>query len=421
LPGIAGLSDWECWLANLFRCYNSGTRVCHHFCVNFFGEGRGQALKTKGLVLIVLFVILLAVQVVKAASNDMANEQSSVFSHEDISIESSQQIERLLVSSANAVVAGTITDGILVIDGTVTILPGATVDGKVIVLGGQLRNESGVALEYDTWVVPPGNVSYTRIVLGGLMVLFIITLVMAPCVLWLGFGFLGKLPAAIRVKGRLQEFRRRWPAFYIVFSLAVSASMLLGFSLLAWQTVFRHATGIFDNAFIWVIRYFASPGLDRIMVTITNLGFGFSFGVIVLATVIILAVFRHWVELKGLLICLLGGAILNEILKHLFERSRPEAFHIVAASGFSFPSGHAMVSLCFYGMITFLIVRKRSWRWRMIGAVVAALLVLAIGVSRIYLGVHYPSDVVAGYTAGFTWLSFTIALVMWWEHEREKC
>jgi len=105
------------------------------------------------------------------------------------------------------------------------------------------------------------------------------------------------------------------------------------------------------------------------------------------------------------------------MLKHLFERARPEAFQIVAESGFSFPSGHAMVSLCFYGIVAFLIVRKRSLQWRIAGAVVATLLIVGIGVSRIYLGVHYPSDVVAGYAAGATWLGFSISLVMWWEQE----
>ncbi|WP_237715623.1 MULTISPECIES: phosphatase PAP2 family protein [Pelosinus] len=308
-------------------------------------------------------------------------------------------------------------EGAIIVDGNLTVLPGAEIQGKIIILGGQLNNYSGNDFEQAPWVVSPAKSPFTRIVLGGLMLLFVVSLILIPYLLWLIFHFASRFPTFLRIKDRLLEIRNRWPFFYIAITLVVSASMLILFGVLAWKTIFRQATGIFDSAFIWLIRYFASFELDRIMITITNLGFGFSYGVIVFITVSILVALRRWIELKGLTVCLLGGAALNEMLKHLFERARPEAFQIVAESGFSFPSGHAMVSLCFYGIVAFLIVRKRSLQWRIAGAVVATLLIVAIGVSRIYLGVHYPSDVVAGYAAGATWLGFSISLVMWWEQE----
>lgn len=190
--------------------------------------------------------------------------------------------------------------------------------------------------------------------------IFVVSLIAILYLLWLIFHFASCFPIFVRIKDRLLEIRNRWPLFYIAITLVVSVSMLILFGLLAWKTIFRQATGIFDSAFIWLIRYFASSELDRIMITITNLGFGFSYGVIVFITVSILIALRRWIELKGLTVCLLGGAALNEMLKHLFGRARPEAFQVVAESGFSFPSGHAMVSLCFYGIVAFLIVRKRS-------------------------------------------------------------
>lgn len=114
-----------------------------------------------------------------------------------------------------------------------------------------------------------------------------------------------------------------------------------------------------------------------------------------------------------------GGAALNSLLKHLFVRTRPDLFRVVEATGYSFPSGHAMVSLCFYGMLAFFIVRNiKSLRWRLVIISLAVLLVVAIGISRIYLGVHYPTDVIAGYTAGAMWLFFRISLLAWWEQRR---
>ncbi|EIW19759.1 undecaprenyl-diphosphatase [Pelosinus fermentans] len=371
----------------------------------------------KALVLVLLLIFLLSIQVLVTANHGRDDEPPSLFSHKDIQLEPHHHIERLLVSSANAVVAGRIMEGAIIVDGNLTVLPGAEIQGKIIILGGQLNNYSGNDFEQAPWVVSPAKSPFTRIVLGGLMLLFVVSLILIPYLLWLIFHFASRFPTFLRIKDRLLEIRNRWPFFYIAITLVVSASMLILFGVLAWKTIFRQATGIFDSAFIWLIRYFASFELDRIMITITNLGFGFSYGVIVFITVSILVALRRWIELKGLTVCLLGGAALNEMLKHLFERARPEAFQIVAESGFSFPSGHAMVSLCFYGIVAFLIVRKRSLQWRIAGAVVATLLIVAIGVSRIYLGVHYPSDVVAGYAAGATWLGFSISLVMWWEQE----
>lgn len=377
-------------------------------------------MRGKSLVITLLLIFLLSIQVLVTANNDRDDEPPSIFSHKDIQIEPHHQIERLLVSSANAVVAGRIMEGAIIVDGNLTVLPGAEIHGKIIILGGQLTNYSGNDFEEVPWVVSPSKSPFTRIVLGGLMLLVVASLIVIPYLLWLIFHFASRFPTFVHIKDRLLEIRNRWPFFYIAITLVVSAAMLILFGVLAWKTIFRQATGIFDSAFIWLIRYFASSELDRIMITITNLGFGFSYGVIVFITISTLVALRRWIELKGLTICLLGGSALNEMLKRLFERARPEAFQIVAESGFSFPSGHAMVSLCFYGIVAFLIVRKRSLHWRIAGAIIAVLLILAIGISRIYLGVHYPSDVIAGYVAGATWLGFSISLIMWWEQERER-
>ena len=237
--------------------------------------------------------------------------------------------------------------------------------------------------------------------------------------IWLLFNHFKRFPCYGRLENQFYRIQDRWPLLYVVLTLGLSCSMLALFSFLAWQTIFRHATGMFDNIVIWLVRYFANPTLDSIMIFVSNLGYSYSYGFIVVAAFTILALYRRWLEFGGLAICSSGGAVLNYILKNLFERARPDDFRIVAAFGYSFPSGHAMVSIYFYGMLAFLIARNiKSWQWRCFLTAITILFIVTMGISRIYLGVHYPSDVVAGYTAGSMWLLFSISLLMWWERKR---
>jgi membrane-associated phospholipid phosphatase len=106
-----------------------------------------------------------------------------------------------------------------------------------------------------------------------------------------------------------------------------------------------------------------------------------------------------------------GSAILNKLLKGLFQRPRPHFAHpLVVETSYSLPSGHAMESFVAYGMLTYLAVLLwlRRWETRVAAVCGAALLVVLIGFSRMYLGVHYFSDVVAGYAAGGVWLGALI-------------
>jgi len=120
---------------------------------------------------------------------------------------------------------------------------------------------------------------------------------------------------------------------------------------------------------------------------------------------------RHrWYDLSMLVLAVGGGELINLVLKALFARERP-AFPdpLQTLTSPSFPSGHAMASMIFYGLIVYLIVRRvRVWHWRVLAAITGAVLIILIGFSRIYLGVHYLSDVLGGYAAGFVWLVFTI-------------
>ncbi|WP_083802829.1 phosphatase PAP2 family protein [Bacillus sp. SG-1] len=104
----------------------------------------------------------------------------------------------------------------------------------------------------------------------------------------------------------------------------------------------------------------------------------------------------------------MGGGF-NCLLKEYFQRQRPGIEALIEQDGYSFPSGHSMGSFIFYGAMAFALFRLYDHTWsRVIGAAALMVLVLLIGLSRVYLGVHYPSDILGGFLAGGVWLAFSI-------------
>lgn len=106
-----------------------------------------------------------------------------------------------------------------------------------------------------------------------------------------------------------------------------------------------------------------------------------------------------------LLTGIVGTAGLNVVLKHIVQRERPNINRLIPEKGYSFPSGHSMMSMAFYGMLIFLIfkyVKNTALKWTLI--VILTILLSTIGITRIYLGVHYPSDVIGGFVVSLTYL-----------------
>jgi undecaprenyl-diphosphatase len=149
------------------------------------------------------------------------------------------------------------------------------------------------------------------------------------------------------------------------------------------------------------------PGAVR---DVTALGSAPVLSIFVLAVAGALAARRQFHAVLLLLAATIGGILLNDALKGLFARPRPDvALHLIEVRSLSFPSGHAMESAIIYLTLAALLTRlvqSRTLRLYFLG--VAAFLTLIVGLSRVYLGVHYPSDVLAGWTAGLAW-----SLVCW--------
>ncbi|HLO51104.1 MAG TPA: phosphatase PAP2 family protein [Kamptonema sp.] len=197
--------------------------------------------------------------------------------------------------------------------------------------------------------------------------------------------------------------------------LAIAAFALWGFAAIA-QEVLEKETRAFDTEILLALKRLHAPLLDRIMIGFTFLGEPRLLFVICLALGTILLVRSHRSEALTIALAIIGAVGLNTLLKQLFARDRPQLWErVVDVRFYSFPSGHAMISMVIYGLLGyFLISRFPRWRWLI--ATLTVLLVTAIGFSRLYLGVHWPTDVIAGYTAGMVWL---IACIMSLEISKE--
>ena len=166
----------------------------------------------------------------------------------------------------------------------------------------------------------------------------------------------------------------------------------------------------FDSAVRGFVHRFASPGMTVAMKDISLLGYDVLIAELAVALVVFLRL-RWRRAALWLAVTMAGGVALDVTLKQTFHRARPAPFFGDAPHSYSFPSGHAMASFCFYGVLAGLIVdRVERLSWRITIGVVAGILVLAIGISRIYLGVHYPSDVLAGYLAAAMWVSTMLVI-----------
>ncbi|MDA8213095.1 MAG: phosphatase PAP2 family protein, partial [Clostridia bacterium] len=192
---------------------------------------------------------------------------------------------------------------------------------------------------------------------------------------------------------------------YLVTGIVLAAFALLLFSKLAEDLIYQELA-VFDSVVTRFIAAFSTPATTQAMKLITALG---SIATLLPVTLLVIYIFyrrrRHFGDSLMVLAALGGGWLLDELLKIAFHRPRPELARLVEVSGYSFPSGHAMVSVTFYGFLAYLVwfnFRRSSFRY--FASLGLVMLIVLIGVSRIYLGVHYPSDVLAGFAAGGFWL-----------------
>lgn len=205
----------------------------------------------------------------------------------------------------------------------------------------------------------------------------------------------------------------------LVALLALIGGLVFAFIKIG-RAVSGQETAGFDEAILLALRStpddpIGPPGLTNAVMHISALGSGAVTGLIVLISIIFCAVAGHWRYAMLMLACSIGTLVGMSLLKNFYERDRPTVVtHIDPPGGHSFPSGHSMISAALYITLAVLIARTlESRRQRVTVVAIGAGLTMLIGLSRLYLGVHYPTDVLAGWTAGLLWALVCGLVVQW--------
>ncbi|MEK5036473.1 phosphatase PAP2 family protein [Sporosarcina sp. FSL K6-3457] len=176
----------------------------------------------------------------------------------------------------------------------------------------------------------------------------------------------------------------------------------------------------FDIAVISFVQGLEAPWRTTVLTFFTWMGSGY---VVVPMALILAAILYFGLRARPqawlLLIVIAGTPLFNTLLKLYFKRERPDIHRILDAHGFSFPSGHAMISFSLYAIIAFIawgFIKKTAGRVMLLLFMV--FMILTISISRIYLGVHYPSDIVGGFTVSALWLTIAITIYSYWQDKK---
>ena len=196
----------------------------------------------------------------------------------------------------------------------------------------------------------------------------------------------------------------------LINSLRKQGIFLIGYlailGIVAWlcTEVWEKELFSFDRSFLLWIHQFANPQFDRIFLFFTALDDPPTVVTIFIITIAWLVMKRRYSDGIRFTIVCAGGVLINQVMKLFFAKPRPELWHrLITETSFSFPSGHAVGSMVVYGFIAYILAKEMQQHKHIVYAT-ASLLIIAIGLSRLYLGVHYPTDIIAGYGIGFLWL-----------------
>ena len=166
----------------------------------------------------------------------------------------------------------------------------------------------------------------------------------------------------------------------------------------------------------------AVPLVTQFMLIVSNLHGVVAISIYALLFSIYLLWMREWFWLVCLATTVPGGMLLNVLTKHTFQRARPNVGDpMLVLSTYSYPSGHVTGTVLFYGVLgAMLIARIDVWRWRVLIAITATALVLLVALSRMYLGAHFLSDVIAAFAEAVAWLSICLTGThTWWKHRNQ--
>ncbi|MBP2832932.1 phosphatase PAP2 family protein [Aquimarina sp. U1-2] len=199
---------------------------------------------------------------------------------------------------------------------------------------------------------------------------------------------------------------------YFIVAFVALLIVVLGINIFVELTeeVIEDTLTLYDQRITEFILSYRSPFLTQFFKAVTAIGekegYLIILGVCILLTIFI---FKRWKYIAQIVVVLFLAAASNVILKRFIDRARPGIDPLVIVKSLSYPSGHAMASIAFYGFLIYLLYRfKMNIFLKFFLILMFLFLILSIGISRIYLGVHFPSDVAGGYIAGLIWVFFCI-------------
>ena len=212
------------------------------------------------------------------------------------------------------------------------------------------------------------------------------------------------------------------PGSYLGLQLSAGVAVMLGASWLFGGIAEDVVTGdpltLVD---VWLAQWLhahADPQVTRFMLIVSRLHDPWVLSLVMLCLAAALLYRRNWVWLLSVLLAIPGGMLLNVLVKQAFQRARPTFDDpVLTLLTYSFPSGHAVGATLFYGVLaTMLVTRAKTWRLRSVIVLTALAMVALVAFSRIYLGVHYLSDVLGGFAVAVAWLTLCVMGIHTWFH-----
>jgi undecaprenyl-diphosphatase len=211
--------------------------------------------------------------------------------------------------------------------------------------------------------------------------------------------------------GSLSSWVKESPLVRVVAGFALAGLVLAAFGWLVTGPYKNFLAG-FDSNIRYAMRQIQSPMWTSLLLTVTNLGSTLYLIIVGSVAGIAFLALRWFRSFFLFVIAMAGQAALHHGSKWMIARSRPSnLINYRTAESFSFPSGHALAALCLFGMIAWIITRRiESPAVTAVVWICTFVLIFLIGASRVYIGIHYPTDVVAGFLGGVIWLAAVMSI-----------
>jgi undecaprenyl-diphosphatase len=209
-----------------------------------------------------------------------------------------------------------------------------------------------------------------------------------------------------------KKYDDRWA--YIITALIALIIFVSGVKLFVELTEILKSEYLatYDSSISGFVQGYRSPFLTKYFVFVTDAGDSMGYLIVfTFCSILFYFLFKSWKYVAQLILVMVLSLSSNLILKQLINRARPGVEHLVEVETLSYPSGHAMMAMAFYGLMIYLVYQfDISNIYKSLLIFLLVVFILSIGISRVYLGVHYPSDVAGGFIAGFIWVVFCVMI-----------